>query len=73
MLKMLWNSGTAPLACHWIQSEEREGSHEVLRRLEKFEGSAGAGDQSSPLQPERLDWNVFFNFRQPAFPPSFKP
>ena len=71
-LKMIWNSGTKPLACRWVESIGSEGSEEVLTRLRLCGPSGGPGEQSLAPQSPRLDWNVFFNFRQPAFPPSFE-
>jgi hypothetical protein len=70
-LKMRWNSGTSPLACHWVESEDRKSSLEWLARLEGSKTTSGTGHQASLLQPAKLDWDLFWNFRTPAFPPSF--
>jgi hypothetical protein len=70
-LKMLWNSETGPLACRWVESENQEGSEEVLTRVQRCGFSIAPGDQASTLQPARPDWDAFFSFRLPAFPQSF--
>jgi len=67
---MLWNAEAGPLVCRWAESEARENRREVLMRLERSEASGGAGNQALVPPFTRLNWDLFFGFRQPAFPAS---
>jgi hypothetical protein len=68
-LKMLWNGEAGPPGCRWAESE-CENSREVLMGLERSGASGGERNQASAPPFTKLNWHLFFGFRQPAFPAS---